>query len=77
MSRTALPPARILVVDDEPSNVRLLERMLELFGGLEWRCTSDPREAIPMFAEFQFILVKIMISRHNSSFDVSPTWSAI
>ncbi len=57
MSRITLPPAKILVVDDEPSNVRLLERMLELFGGLEWRCTTDPREAIPLFAEFQPDLV--------------------
>ena len=57
MSRITLPPAKILVVDDEPSNVRLLERMLEIFGGLEWRCTTDPREAIPIFAEFQPDLV--------------------
>lgn len=57
MSRTILPPAKILIVDDEPSNVRLLERMLELFGGLEWRSTFDPREAIPLFAEFQPDLV--------------------
>ncbi|MEO6786154.1 MAG: response regulator [Chthoniobacteraceae bacterium] len=57
MSRITLPPAKILVVDDEPSNVRLLERMLEMFGGLEWRCTTDPREAIPIFAEFQPDLV--------------------
>ncbi|MEO6738883.1 MAG: response regulator [Chthoniobacteraceae bacterium] len=57
MSRITLPPAKILVIDDEPSNVRLLERMLEIFGGLEWRCTTDPREAIPLFAEFQPDLV--------------------
>jgi signal transduction histidine kinase len=57
MSRITLPPAKILVIDDEPSNVRLLERMLEMFGGLEWRCTTDPREAIPLFAEFQPDLV--------------------
>ena len=57
MSRITLPPAKILIVDDEPSNVRLLERMLELFGGLEWRCTTDPREAVPLFAEFQPDLV--------------------
>ena len=57
MSQTRLPASKILVVDDEPSNVRLLERMLELFGGLEWRCTTDPREAIPLFAEFQPDLV--------------------
>jgi signal transduction histidine kinase len=63
MSRITLPPAKILVVDDEPSNVRLLERMLEnfgrleIFGGLEWRCTTDPREAIPIYAEFRPDLV--------------------
>ncbi len=57
MSRITLPPAKILVIDDEPSNVRLLERILEHFGGLEWRCTTDPREAISLFAEFQPDLV--------------------
>ncbi len=53
MSTSKLPPAKILVVDDEPSNVRLLERILDLFGGLQYRSTTDPREAIPLFAEFQ------------------------
>ena len=57
MSTSILSPAKILVVDDEPSNVRLLERMLDLFGGLEYRTTTDPREAVPMFAEFQPDLV--------------------
>jgi signal transduction histidine kinase len=57
MSRPLLPTARILVVDDEPSNVRLLERMLDLFGGIEYRCTTDPREAVSLFAEFQPDLV--------------------
>ena len=63
MSRITLPPAKILVIDDEPPNVRLLERMLEnfsgleIFGGLEWRCTTDPREAVSIFAEFQPDLV--------------------
>ena len=57
MSRITLSPAKILIIDDEPSNVRLLERVLENFGGLEWRCTTDPREAIPIFAEFQPDLV--------------------
>ena len=57
MSRPLLPKARILVVDDEPSNVRLLERMLDLFGGIEYRCTTDPREAVSLFAEFQPDLV--------------------
>ncbi len=57
MSISKLQPAKILVVDDEPSNVRLLERILDLFGGLHYRSTTDPREAIPLFAEFQPDLV--------------------
>jgi signal transduction histidine kinase len=57
MSKPQLPSAKILVVDDEPSNVRLLERMLDLFGGIQYRCTTDPREAIALFAEFQPDLV--------------------
>ncbi len=57
MIQHKLPHSKILIIDDEPSNVRLLERVLELFGGVEWRCTTDPREAIPLFAEFQPDLV--------------------
>lgn len=51
------PPARILIIDDEQFNVRLLERVLEHLGGVEWRSTMDPREAVSMFAEFQPDLV--------------------
>ncbi len=57
MSTNKLPPAKILIVDDEPSNVRLLERILDLFGGIQYRSTTDPREAVPLFAEFQPDLV--------------------
>src|SRR4029078_8434473 len=32
MSQDVLRKARVLIVDDEPSNVRLLERILELNG---------------------------------------------
>jgi signal transduction histidine kinase len=52
-----LPAAKILIIDDEPSNVRLLERVLEHAGGVVWRATTDPREAVPLFAEFQPDLV--------------------
>lgn len=57
MHQNQLPPARILIIDDEPSNIRLLERVLELYGGVEWRSTTDSREAIPLFAEFSPDLV--------------------
>jgi len=57
MHNFTFPNAKILVVDDEPSNVRLLERILDLAGGFSYRCTTDPREAVPLFAEFQPDLV--------------------
>ena len=51
MSNTIFHQARILVVDDEPSNVRLLERILDLQGVKEVRTTTDPREALSLFIE--------------------------
>ena len=52
MIQHQLPPAKVLIIDDEPSNVRLLERVLALFGGLTWCSTTDPRQAVSLFAEF-------------------------
>jgi len=57
MHNFTFPNAKILVIDDEPSNVRLLERILDLAGGFSYRCTTDPRQAVPLFAEFQPDLV--------------------
>ncbi len=57
MHNFTFPNAKILVIDDEPSNVRLLERILDLAGGFTYRCTTDPREAVSLFAEFQPDLV--------------------
>ncbi len=57
MHNFTFPNAKILVIDDEPSNVRLLERILDLAGGFAYRCTTDSREAVPLFAEFQPDLV--------------------
>jgi signal transduction histidine kinase len=43
----------VLVIDDESSNVRLLERILEMFGCAHVRSTTDPREAVGIFTEMQ------------------------
>jgi signal transduction histidine kinase len=40
--------ARLLIVDDEPANVRLLERLLERAGYTDIHATTDPREALPL-----------------------------
>ena len=40
-------PHKILVIDDEPSNVRLIGQMLELLG-FEWMSSTDARDAISL-----------------------------
>ncbi len=45
--------ARILIVDDQEANVRLLEGILKRAAGYHaLRSTTDSREVIPLFAEF-------------------------
>jgi signal transduction histidine kinase len=45
--------ARILIVDDEPANTRILERLLEQAGYAQLVVTNDAREAIPLYEEFR------------------------
>jgi putative two-component system response regulator len=52
-----LTDARILVVDDEEQNVRLLERTLARAGFTEFRSTTDPRRAPALYAEYRPDLV--------------------
>ena len=49
--------ARILIVDDEPTNVRLLERIVRNAGWTDARSTTDSREAAALHAEFRSDLV--------------------
>jgi len=49
--------ALVLVVDDEPANVKLLERMLKSEGFTRILTTNDPEQAVSMFAEHQPDLV--------------------
>lgn len=58
-----LQSAKFLIVDDELSNIRVLEKMLE-----QWHCTNvasstDPREAVPLYNSFQpdIILLDLMM----------------
>ena len=50
-------PARILIVDDEPANVRLLERIVRSAGWAAARSTTDSREAAALHAELRSDLV--------------------
>jgi len=67
MHTQAFNSARILIVDDEPANVRLLERMLETAGYLNRRSTTDPRQVPALYAEFQpdLILLDLMMPYLN------------
>lgn len=44
--------SRILIVDDEPTNVRLLERMLEKAGYTSIESTSDPTKVAKLYGGF-------------------------
>src|SRR5712691_3903915 len=52
MLEETLNRARILIVDDELSNVRLLERLLDRAGYTHLKSTTDPRQILPLFSEF-------------------------
>ncbi|HUR46630.1 MAG TPA: response regulator [Candidatus Saccharimonadales bacterium] len=49
--------SKILIVDDEPANVRLLERILEVAGYFDFKSTVDPRRALELFQQFDPDLV--------------------
>jgi putative two-component system response regulator len=46
------PDGRILLVDDEEANVKILERILHRAGYGTVRGVTDPRQAVPAFLEF-------------------------
>jgi len=48
-----LKNAIILIVDDQPANIRVLERLLEQDGYTDLHSTSDSRQASGLFAELQ------------------------
>ena len=52
MSRRLFSRARILIVDDEATNVALLRRLLERAGFTRVVTTCDPREAKDLYVEF-------------------------
>ena len=57
MHQPLLNKARVLIVDDEPSNIRLLECVLEKYGSATVRSTTDSRQVLPLYFEFHPDLV--------------------
>jgi putative two-component system response regulator len=49
----ALTAYRILIIDDEPANVQLLEHVLAEGGYVNYRGITDSRHALPSFEEFK------------------------
>jgi len=63
--------AKILIVDDQEQNVRLLERLLQQAGYTTVESTTDPRRALPLFSEFQPDLILLDLTMpHLDGFGV-------
>lgn len=63
--------ATILIIDDEPANVRLLERFLEKFKVRAVHSTTDARQALPLFLEVEPDLVLLDLHMpHLNGFEV-------
>lgn len=61
----AIQKARFLIVDDEASNVRLLERILEFGGGFQVESTTDSRKALGVFLDWQPDVVLVDLHMPN------------
>jgi len=59
--------ARILAIDDEPLNTRVLQRLLEHAGYREITCLTDSRDVLPTFLEMRPDL--ILLDLHMPFFD--------
>ena len=53
LSDRILKESRILIVDDDESNVLLLERLLELSGYIHVKSTLDPEEVLSLYESFR------------------------
>src|ERR1700704_4905309 len=55
--------AKVLIVDDQDANLRLLERILKQGGFSCYRSISDSRQAIAAYQEFQpdLVLLDLMM----------------
>jgi putative two-component system response regulator len=54
-----IPGSRILIIDDEPADVALLEGILRAAGFTELKSTSDPNAGIELYAEYMPDLVLV------------------
>jgi DNA-binding response OmpR family regulator len=63
--------AKILIIDDEPANIMVLEETLKQSGHTAIKTTTDPREALATFKEYQPDLVLLDLNMpHLNGFQV-------
>src|SRR5712691_9390883 len=69
MDDEAFLSARIMIVDDEDANVRLLERVLQHDGFTNLASTTDPRRAAQLFDESEPDLILLdLLMPHMDGF---------
>jgi len=64
--------AHILVVDDEPANLKLLEKLLGSEGYFRLTCVQDPRQVLRAYQEIRPDLILLDI---NMSWPSSRHWT--
>jgi len=62
---TEIKNANILIVDDEPANNKLLEKMLATRGYHNVVCTQDPFQVIPLYEEYRSDLILLDLEMPN------------
>ncbi|WP_036176045.1 EAL domain-containing protein [Massilia sp. 9096] len=71
ISQTDIRRARILVVDDEPVNVQLLEFLLKTSGYEQVQSTTDPRQVAALHLQYRFDLIILDLQMpHMDGFQV-------
>ncbi len=76
--QAGLLSAGILIVDDEPANVKLLERTLRAFGYRNTIATTDPREVLALFQQHECDLIVLDLNMpHMDGFEVMAQLQAL
>ncbi|MBI1790297.1 MAG: response regulator [Acidobacteria bacterium] len=71
MRKDILEKAKVLIVDDQEANIRLLERLLGLGGYVHLISTTEPREALRLFSHHHPDLILLdLIMPHLDGFAV-------
>jgi two-component system, sensor histidine kinase and response regulator len=78
MNYPTIKNAPILIIDDQEANIDVLEGLLEIQGYTNVRSIADPREALPVFKEFNpdLILLDLMMP-HLSGYEVMEQVNAL